>query len=458
MKNSRSIQSIFSDLKRLSKNETPKRKLSFKFESEFLNYQPHLKDFSSKHYKIFDELAFKLDLQGSINDLFGGEVVNNTENRPALHHQYRINQQSQEFNFKKITEPFIQRIKKGGFKNIITFGIGGSYEGPKLLQEFTKHQSSRFNYYFVSGPDKDEFNSILKPLRGQKNFYIFSSKSLSTDETLSCLRWLGNDRNSTNSLVITANLKKAITLGFQENCIVPFPETVGGRYSIWSPISLSVALDNKFSTFLKGGFSADKMLLGTSKKDREYQKFIKILAYSDLWFSNFKNKKNRVVLSYNWKLRSLANYIQQLEMESLGKQANPRSIFQHTGQSIFGGFGSTAQHSYFQLLHQGTAEFCADIIYHPAKGSPLSSAQAIGQANLLAVPSNFKSDPKEHTNSNSPVNLFMLPSMKLSSLGFLIASWEHRVFITSSMLQINPFDQFGVKAGKIAAKSLLNQS
>ena len=457
LKNSRSIQSIFSDLKKLSKNKTAKRKLSFKFESEFLNYQSYLKDFSSEHYKIFDELAFKLDLQGSIDDLFSGQVVNKTENRPALHHQYRNLKQSQEFNFKKITEPFIQRIKKDGFKNIITFGIGGSYEGPKLLQEYTKHQSSKFNYYFVSGPDRDEFNSILKPLSGQKNFYIFSSKSLSTDETLSCLRWLGKDRNSTNSLVITANSKKAITLGFPENCIVPFPETVGGRYSIWSPIALSAALDNNFSTFLKGGLSADKMLLGTSKKDKEYQKFIKILAYSDLWFSNFKNKKNRVVLSYNWKLRSLANYIQQLEMESLGKQANPRSIFQQTGQSIFGGFGSTAQHSYFQLLHQGTAEFCTDIIYHPTKDSPLSSAQAIGQAELLAVPSNFKSDPKELTNSNSPVNLFMLPSMKLSSLGFLIASWEHRVFITSSMLQINPFDQFGVKAGKIAAKSLVNK-
>ena len=295
-------------------------------------------------------------------------------------------------------------------------------------------------------------------MSGQKNFYIFSSKSLLTDETLSCLRWLGKERDSTNSIVITANSEKAKSLGFIENCIVPFPETVGGRYSIWSPISLSAALENNFSTFLKGGLSADKMLLGTSKEDKQYQKFIKILAYSDLWFTNFKNKKNRVVLSYNWKLRSFANYIQQLEMESLGKPANPRSIFQQTGQSIFGGFGSTAQHSYFQLLHQGTAEFCADMIYHPSKNSPLSSAQAIGQAKLLAVPNNFKSDPKELTNSNSPVNLFMLPSMKLSSLGFLIASWEHRVFITSSMLQINPFDQFGVKAGKIAAKSLIDQS
>ena len=126
---------------------------------------------------------------------------------------------------------------------------------------------------------------------------------------------------------------------------------MGGRYSIWSPISLSTGVENNFSSFLNGGSLADKMMLGNLKEDKQYQKFIKILAFSDLWFSNFKNKKNRVILSYNWKLRSLANYIQQLEMESLGKQANHRSIFKETGQSIFGGFGSTAQHSYLSLIH-----------------------------------------------------------------------------------------------------------
>ena len=187
MKN-RSNKSIFLDLKKLSKSGNSKKKLSFKFESEFLDYQPYLKNFSSRHYKLFEELAHKLNLQGSINDLFDGKIVNKTENRQALHHQYRINKTSSDFDFKKITEPFIKRIKEDGFKNIITFGIGGSYEGPKLLQEFTDKQSLQFNYYFVSGPDKDEFNSILKPLSEQKNFYIFSSKSLSTDETLLCLR------------------------------------------------------------------------------------------------------------------------------------------------------------------------------------------------------------------------------------------------------------------------------
>tara|TARA_A100001011_G_scaffold142546_1_gene150521 strand:+ start:19 stop:1398 length:1380 start_codon:yes stop_codon:yes gene_type:complete len=456
LKNNQSFQSAFSALKKLSKNETVKRKLSFRFESEFLNYQPFLKDFSSQHYEIFDEISHQLDLQGSIVDLFEGEVVNKTENRPALHHQYRINQKSKEFNFKKITQPYIQKIKKDGFKNIITFGIGGSHEGPKLLHELTKNESSKLSYYFISGPDKDEFNSILKPLSGQKNFYIFSSKSLSTDETLACLKWLGRKRNSMNSIVITSNSKKAISMGFHENCIIPFPESIGGRYSIWSPISLSTGLENNFSSFLNGGSLADKMMLGNLKEDKQYQKFIKILAFSDLWFSNFKNKKNRVILSYNWKLRSLANYIQQLEMESLGKPANPRSVFKETGQSIFGGFGSTAQHSYFQLLHQGTARFCTDIVYSTSKISPLSSAQAKGQASLLS--SNFKGPTTllEKTNSNSPVNLFHLNKLSLAGLGFLIATWEHRVFITACMLEINPFDQYGVSAGKLIAKKFLS--
>ena len=452
----RTIQTIFSDLKKLSKNDIKQRKLSFKFDSEFLNYQPYLKDFSSQHYKIFDELAYKLDLQGSLEDLFKGQVVNKTENRPALHHQYRIDQKSKVFNYKKVTELIIKKIKKEGFENIVTFGIGGSYEGPKLLQEFTQNKASKLNYYFISGPDKDEFHSILKPLSGQKNFYIFSSKSLSTDETLSCLKWLGRERNSMNSIVITANSKKAISIGFNENCIVPLPESVGGRYSIWSPICLSAGIENNFSRFLKGGLAADKMILGTSQQDKQYQKFIKILAFSDLWFNNFKNKKNRVVLSYNWRLRSLANYIQQLEMESLGKQANPQSMFKETGQSVFGGFGSSAQHSYFQLLHQGTAGFCTDIIYSASKSSPLLSAQAKGQASLLSSDFRGSTNLLEKTNSNSPVNLFHLNNLSLDGLGFLLATWEHRVYITACMLEINPFDQYGVAAGKLIAKKFLS--
>ena len=450
--NKKRLQQIFNALNKTSKKTFHKKKFSFSYKSDFLEYKSYLRNFSSDQYKLFDALFDELEIQDSIRSLLNGAIVNQTENRSALHHQYRVSDPAPEFNFRKICAPLLQKIKKEKYQNIITFGIGGSYEGPKLLQEFLSNPSSDIHYSFVSGPDKEEFNAIVKPLLDQKNLYIFASKSLSTDETLTCLKWLGKNRSDENSIVITANSEGARALGFTEASIIPFPESVGGRYSIWSPISVTASVENNFMGFLQGGGLADQLLSGTSPDAKKYQKLIKTLAFSDIWFSNFCNKKNRVVLTYNWRLRSFANYIQQLEMESLGKPSNPQSLFCETGQTIFGGFGSTAQHSYFQLLHQGTSQCSADIIYSPATQSPLSNAQAQGQASLLSSPQKQSSNVLELTNSNIPVNLFVLPTLSLKELGFLLATWEHRVFITACMLQINPFDQFGVSAGKKIAK------
>ena len=455
--NKKRAQQIFNALNKASKQALQKKKFSFSYKSDFLEYQSYLSNFSTEQYQLFDALFDELEIQDSIRSLLNGAIVNQTENRPALHHRYRCSDPIPDFNFKKICAPLLKQMKKDKYQNIITFGIGGSYEGPKLLQEFLLNPASDINYSFVSGPDKHEFNTIVKPLLGQKNLYIFASKSLATDETLSCLKWLGKNRTEKNSIVITANSEGARALGFSEASIIPFPESVGGRYSIWSPISLTAGIENNFMSFLQGGGIADSLLSGNSTDARKYQKLIKTLAFSDIWFSNFCNKKNRVVLSYNWQLRSFANYIQQLEMESLGKPSNAESIFHETGQTIFGGFGSTAQHSYFQLLHQGTAQCSADIIYSPTSQSPLSNAQAQGQASLLSSPQNQSSNLLELTNGNIPVNLFILPKLSLRELGFLLATWEHRVFVTASLLQINPFDQFGVAAGKTVAQKFLKK-
>lgn len=455
--NKKTVQQLNNALKKSSKIPVSNKKFRFSYNSEYLKYQSHLRDFSSEQFKLLDQLFNVLSIDGSIKNLFAGENINLSENRPALHHQFRSTIPPREFNFKKICKPFIEMIKKEQYQNIITFGIGGSYEGPKLLQEFLFTIASNINYEFVSGPDKEEFNAIVKPLINKKNLYIFASKSLETDETLACLEWLGKNRNSKNSIVITSNLDRAESLGFSKDSIVPFPESVGGRYSIWSPISLTACIENNFLNFLKGGRHADSLLCGSSNESRKYQKFIKTLAFSDIWFNNFRNKKNRVVLTYNWKLRSFANYIQQLEMESLGKPPNPESIFKSTGQTIYGGFGSTAQHSYFQLLHQGTSNAAADIIFYPSKDSLLLEAQAKAQSDLLSGIRQVSVNPLEKTNSDIPANSFELKSDSLQTLGFLIASWEHRVFVVSRMLEINPFDQYGVKAGKIAAKQKLKK-
>ncbi|MDA7796659.1 hypothetical protein N9A24_02255 [Gammaproteobacteria bacterium] len=455
--NKKRAQQILNALNKISQKTLSQKKFTFSYKSDFLEYKSHLSNFSKEQFALFDTLFGELAVQDSIQRLFSGEIVNTTESRPALHHQYRALKPSPEFDFKKICGPLLQKIKQEKYKNIITFGIGGSYEGPKLLQEFLLNPASDINYFFVSGPDKHEFNSIVKPLLGQKNLYIFASKSLATDETLSCLKWLGKKRTEKNSIVVTANSEGARALGFSEASIIPFPESVGGRYSIWSPISLAAGIENNFMSFLQGGGIADSLLCGNSTDARKYQKLIKTLAFSDIWHSNFCNKKNRVVLTYNWQLRSFANYIQQLEMESLGKPSNTESIFHETGQTIFGGFGSTAQHSYFQLLHQGTSQCSADIIYSPTSQSPLTNAQAMAQASLLSSPQKQSSDLRELTNGNIPVNLFVLPKLSLRELGFLLATWEHRVFVTACLLQINPFDQFGVAAGKTAAQNFLKK-
>jgi len=455
--NKKRAQQILNALNKTSKTVLHKKKFSFSYKSDFLEYKSYLSNFSPEQYQLFDSLFNELEVQDSIHSLMAGDIVNQTENRPALHHRYRCPDPIPEFNFRKICGPLIKQIKKEKYQNIITFGIGGSYEGPRLLKEFLLNPASDINYSFVSGPDKNEFNTIVKPLFGQKNLYIFASKSLATDETLSCLRWLGKNRTDKNSLVITANSEGARAMGFTDVSIVPFPESVGGRYSIWSPVSLTASIENNFMEFLQGGGLSDILISGSSLEAKKYQKLIKTLAFSDIWFANFCNKKNRVVLTYNWKLRSFVNYIQQLEMESLGKPSNAESIFHETGQTIFGGFGSTAQHSYFQLLHQGTSQASADIIYSPSVQSPLSSAQAQGQASLLSSPQNQSSNLLELTNGNIPLNLFVLPKLSLKELGFLVATWEHRVFVTASLLQINPFDQFGVAAGKKVTQKFLNK-
>ena len=158
-------------------------------------------------------------------------------------------------------------------------------------------------------------------------------------------------------------------------------------------------------------------------------------------------------------MRFFSDYAQQLEMESIGKQPNPKSIFKNTGQVVFGGFGSTAQHSYFQLLHQGTASACADIftIKDNKESNKLLFAQSHAQSNLLANGPNKDLKLHEQINGNVPTNLFTLKTLNSKTLGFLIATWEHRTFVTAKMLQINPFDQYGVSAGKIFAKNYLDE-
>ena len=410
------------------------------FASKALKYKSLLKGFNKEIYNLFDSHYDSLNLSEQIKKLFNGAIVNPTENQSAIHHAYRDAYSDSPNNLlpKDVLDPCSESIDTciklkndlldRGIKNIVTIGIGGSFEGPKLLIEtLTAEHKRSFNHIFLTGPDVIEFSEMIEPLIQEETFFIVSSKSFSTDETLQSIElskeWSGLRCNFANHFIaVTSQPEKARIFGFSNKNIIQFPNEIGGRYSMWSPISLPAILElgEQFIEFLKGGSLADTQFLN----DEKYQKFLKTLSFSDIWYNNFVDKGTRVLLTYSWKMRFFTDYAQQLEMESIGKQPNKDSIFQKTGQVVFGGFGSTAQHSYFQLLHQGTASVCADVftIAENKEKNKLLFAQSQAQSNLLANGADAELQDFEKVNGNIPTNLFTLKSLNPYNFGYLIAT------------------------------------
>ena len=417
------------------------------FKNDVLNYESHLNGFTDSIFQSFDSKSKELNLESKIDDLLTGKIVNFSENQAAWHPKYR----------RKFDSIIPTKENKSKYKNVVTLGIGGSFEGPKLLIESLNNDNSDINHIFITGSDLNEFKDKLSNINPDETIFIVSSKSFTTDETLETLKdaikWSGNMEKF---IAITANKEEAAKYNIKE--IIEFDKEIGGRYSIWSDIHLPALYCPKSNfdvrKFLKGGHQADLDI----QNNNDYLNFLKILSFSDIWFNNFDGKNTRAVLSYSWKLRSFPNYAQQLEMESLGKHPNQNSEYKNTGQIIFGGYGPTAQHSYFQLMHQGTQNICADIIASKEETKSLAYAQAITQAKLLSFGAENLLKEEEKINGNIPTNLFLLNTIDSFTLGYLIATWEHRTFVSSVMLEINPFDQFGVSAGKIFTKKYLEDN
>ena len=421
--------------------------INYVFENEVLSYKSYIKDFTDEIYQGFDTKSEAVDLLSKIDDLFSGKKVNNTEGLAALHTKLR-DEYSVTISNQKYIELFYSAT------NVISIGIGGSFEGPRLLIE--AEGNTKKNHVFITGSDLEEFTEKTEKLNPDETIFIVSSKSFTTEETIAILNnaitWSGDINKF---LAITAN--KAEAQKYNINNIIEFDKEIGGRYSIWSDISIAAYWENNTewrNNFFMGGKHADICL----KEDKSYLKFVKTLAFSDIWLNNYKKRSNRAVLSYIWKYRSFPDYVQQLEMESLGKKSSKQSGLNKTGQIIFGGYGPRAQHSYFQLLHQGTQNLCADIIACKENLKSLAYIQAITQAKLLSNGANDLLKEEEKINGNVPINLFVLNKNDAYTLGYLIATWEHRTYIAAVMLGINPFDQFGVSAGKIFTKKYLEEN
>ena len=449
----------------------------FDFENEILSFKSNVNDFTKSIFNDLDSISKDIQLEKKINDLFYGEKVNFTENKAALHVLHR--RELEDLGLFTITPELHHKLESNSgspkIKNIVVLGIGGSFEGPKLLLESLTSQKTSFRFEFITGSDPFEFEYKTKDIKPDETLFIVSSKSFTTDETLvslkEAIKWSGD---TDNFIAITANKEEAMRYNISKDLIFELHDEIGGRYSIWSYICLPAYIEFKYGKsgiqdkyddhaerpleeiemFIEGARDADKDLI----ENEDYLKFVKTLSYSDIWLNNNQSVNTRAVLSYCWRLRSFADYVQQLEMESLGKQPNKDSNFKNTGQIIFGGYGPTAQHSYFQLLHQGTQNVAADIIAFKEDSTTLAYAQAITQSRLLSNGTKSTLKDEERINGNVPINLFLFNQLDPYTLGYLMATWEHRTFITAAMLEINPFDQFGVQAGKDSTKKFIKDN
>lgn len=489
-------------------------KFSIKDEELVIDYSKNL--INEKTLKILFELAEDVKLKDAINKMFCGEKINETENRAVLHTILRMtdaetneeidknicNEIKRSLNkIKEFSEKILNGEWKGytnkPIKTIVNVGIGGSSLGIEFLKDALEDYKKDIDLYLITSADPHIFK-ILEKLDYESTLFVISSKSFSTIETIEntkvIIKWLvekyknNSDKYKLNLeeifekhfIAITANKKKANELGIKN--VIEFWDFVNGRCSIWGPIGFPIAcyigFDN-FLEFLKGAREMDKNF-----KNNPFEKNIcVILGLLDVYYNNFFNCQAKCIVCYNAKLKKFYKYIQQLWMESNGKNVDREGNFinYNTAGIVFGGAGTDVQHSFFQLLHQGTPFILSDFIgvASPFPTKIKNEKNEILRLNEILI-SNFfgqtealmKGKTKEELikegvdekilpykifKGNKPTNLILLKNLTPKTIGKLIALYEHRIFVEGIVENIYSFDQFGVELGKELSKDILKK-
>lgn len=437
-------------------------------------------DFSKTHLDgaaldLFSELAGAQGLTASREALFSGAVVNPTEGRAAEHIAERGSGSTDAVAQAKALQArmrgLIDVIDAGAFgeiNHILHIGIGGSALGPKLLFDALGRDDAQYDVKVVSNIDGAALAEAVRGMDPHKTLVAAASKTFTTTETLlnaeSALQWLreGGVEDPYGQLIaLTAKPEKALEWGVDESRILPFAESVGGRYSLWCSIGFPFAAALGWAAF-------EELLEGAAAMDRHFrsaplaENAPVMAAFADLYYTQGWGCETRAVFAYDERLRLLPDYLQQLEMESNGKSvtADGKLVTYPTAPITWGGVGTDAQHAVFQLLHQGThlipVEFIASI-------EPGHDFDAAHHETLLvncfaqgaALMQGKKSDDLARSYAGDrPSTTILLDDVTPSTLGALIAFYEHRTFANAVLLGINPFDQFGVELGKEIAKGI----
>ncbi|KAH8799257.1 putative PGI1-glucose-6-phosphate isomerase [Flagelloscypha sp. PMI_526] len=454
-------------------------------------------------------LAEEAGVEGARDALFKGEHINTSEDRAVLHVALRDPQA--EF-MSTVSEPgvdevpgvlkhmyeFANQIRSGewtGFtgkkiKSIVNIGIGGSDLGPVMVTEALKpYQQRDLTGYFVSNVDGTHIAETVRDLDPETTLFIIASKTFTTQETItnatSAKDWFtkasgGKGDVSKHFVALSTNAKAVSAFGIDTKNMFPFWDWVGGRYSLWSAIGLSIAIllgPDVFAQLLEGAHAMDKHFKTTPLKDN----LPVLLALLGIWYGDFYGSQTHALLPYDQYLHKFADYFQQGDMESNGKfvtKAGQRVSYE-TGPIIWGASGTNGQHSFYQLVHQGTKLIPADFIAPSTSQNPLGDHHRILLSNFFAQPEALAFGKTESQvvqelgesgkgnealvkskvfEGNRPSNSILIGGkLDPAALGALIALYEHKIFTQGMIWGINSYDQMGVELGKVLAKNILAQ-
>ena len=455
------------------------------------------------------ELANEVQLKQAISSYFEGDIINQTENRAVLHTALRakesakvmvdgINVMPEIYSVKNKIKNFSNEVisgnKKGftgkSFTDIVNIGIGGSDLGPAMIVEALQFYKNHLNVHFVSNVDGDHVNEIIKKLNPETTLFVVVSKTFTTQETLSnaetirswFLQSATQEDVAKHFVAVSTNLQKVTEFGINPDNVFPMWDWVGGRFSLWSAVGLSVSLAVGFDNF-------DKLLKGANEMDEHFknESFGKnipvILALLSIWYNNFFGAESEALIPYTQYLQKLAPYLQQGIMESNGKSIgrDGKSVNYQTGTIIWGEPGTNSQHAFFQLIHQGTKLIPTDFIgfknslygnkdHHDKLMSNFfaqteallmgkTEAQVKAEFEKQGI-SGEKADfllPFKVFTGNKPTNTILINKLTPETLGALVAMYEHKIFVQGIIWNIFSYDQWGVELGKQLANSILDE-
>lgn len=482
------------------------KQFSIKWENFFVDYSKNR--ITGETLELLLDLANEVKLKDAIASYFSGDVINETEERAVLHTALRakkeekvtvngINVIPEVFEVKEQIKSFVEAIisgdKKGysgePFTDVVNIGIGGSDLGPVMVTEALQFYKNHLNIHFVSNVDGDHVHEVLKGLRPQTTLFIIVSKSFTTQETLSnaltIKKWFlehAPEKDvATHFVAVSTNTSKIDEFGISKENVFPMWDWVGGRFSLWSAVGLTIALAIGYDQF-------EELLNGAHKMDAHFKEtklsenIPVILGLLSIWYNNFQGAETEAIIPYSQYLHRFSAYLQQGIMESNGKSVdrNGSRVRYQTGTIIWGEPGTNSQHAFFQLIHQGTKLIPTDFIgfkkplhgemeHHRMlmanffaqtealmNGKPFEEVNAELEKSGLGRKEIEKLSPFKIFEGNKPTNTILMDKLTPKNLGSLIALYEHKIFVQGVLWNIFSYDQWGVELGKQLAKNVLS--